>query len=242
MAAAAQFALLLWLEHAPPDAHLWNRLWLFGLIVAIGVWTGQAQLRLLVRLLVARREASHDPLTGLANRRHAGEHLYGACADADRRGEPLSVLMLDLDHFKHVNDRWGHAGGDCVLAAAAGLLRRELRAADLAARIGGEEFLAVLPACGPGDAMAIAERIRLAIGTARIAVPGGEATVSISVGVASRRPGEAPDDLLARADAALYLAKERGRDRSVAAAPDAHQGDTPPPRRGSAHLLTDSPP
>ncbi|MGN2243233.1 diguanylate cyclase [Frateuria sp. GZRR33] len=215
VAAAGQFALLLALEGAPADALLWNRVWLFGLIVAVGAWTGQAQLRLLVRLLAARRDAAHDPLTGLANRRHATAHLQAACADADRRGEPLSVLMLDLDHFKRVNDQHGHAGGDCVLVALAQVLRRELRASDLAARHGGEEFLAVLPACDGTDALATAERIRLAVAAMHVPVPDGEARATLSVGLATRDTGEAPEALIARADAALYRAKAQGRNRCV---------------------------
>lgn len=213
--AASQLALLLALEGAPADALLWNRVWLFGLIVAVGTWTGQAQLRLLVRLLAARRDAAHDPLTGLANRRHATARLQAACADADRRNEPLSVLMLDLDHFKRVNDRHGHAGGDSVLVALAQVLRRELRASDLAARHGGEEFLAVLPACDPTDALATAERIRLAVATMHVPVPDGAARVTVSIGVATRDAGEAPGALVARADAALYRAKASGRNRCM---------------------------
>jgi diguanylate cyclase (GGDEF)-like protein len=220
--AASQLALLLWHEHASVDGTLWNRVWLFGLLVAMGAWTGQAQLQLLERLLAARRDASHDPLTGLANRRHASARLQAACADADRRGEPLSVLMLDLDHFKHVNDRHGHAGGDCVLVALAQVLQRELRAADLAARYGGEEFLAMLSACDATEAVATAERIRRAVQALRVAVPDGEARVTISIGIASRRAHETPGALVSRSDAALYRAKAQGRNRCVmeAAGPD----------------------
>jgi diguanylate cyclase (GGDEF)-like protein len=215
--AASQLGLLLWLEHAPPDTHFWSHCWLFVLIVASGLWTGQSQLLLMERLLAAHRDASHDPLTGLANRRHAETRLAAACADSDRRHEALSVLMLDIDHFKRVNDRYGHAGGDSVLVALAQRLRRELRGNDLAVRHGGEEFLVVLPACDAGAAMATAERIRLAVAAMTVATPDGDVRVTISVGAATRQPDEPPAALVARADAALYRAKAAGRDRSMAA-------------------------
>lgn len=174
LAAASQLAWLLWLQPAPLDASVWNQLWLFGLIVAVCAWTSPAQLHLLVRLLAARSDASHDPLTGLASRHHANARMHTAFAAAVRRGDPLLVLMLDLDHFKRINDRHGHAGGDCVLAALARSLQRELRETDLAARHGGEEFLVVAPACNAVDALATAERIRAAVVAFVIAVPDGD--------------------------------------------------------------------
>lgn len=215
--AASQLGLLLWLEHGHLDTHFWSHLWLFVLIVATGLWTGQSQLLLLERLLAAHRDASHDPLTGLANRRHAEARLVTACIDSDRRHEALSVLMLDIDHFKLVNDRYGHASGDSVLVALAQQLRRELRGNDLAVRHGGEEFLAVLPACAAVAAMATAERIRRAVAGMTVATPDGDIHITISLGVATRLPAEPPAALVARADAALYRAKAAGRDRSVAA-------------------------
>lgn len=215
--AASQLALLLWLEHGSYDTHFWNHLWLFVLIVTTSLWTGQSQLLLLARLLAARRDATHDPLTGLANRRHAETRLVAACADSDRRHEALSVLMLDIDHFKRINDRYGHAGGDSVLVALAQQMRRELRGNDLAVRHGGEEFLAILPACTAQAAMATAERIRRAVAAMTVTTPDGAIRLTISIGVAARLPDETPDALIARADAAMYLAKAEGRDRSVAA-------------------------
>jgi len=131
----------------------------------------------------------------------------------------MSVLMIDLDHFKRVNDRWGHASGDLVLVAIAQVLREELRGADLAVRFGGEEFLAILPGTDAAGALEVAERIRSRIQNARVAVDDGEIAMTASVGIATLRGEESGADLVARADAALYRAKATGRNRCVAAAP-----------------------
>lgn len=134
--------------------------------------------------------------------------------------------MMDLDHFKRVNDRVGHAGGDLVLVATAQVLGEELRGADLGARYGGEEFLAILPATAPAAAIEVAERIRERI--SRLAVAVADATVGLtaSVGVATLQPGESATALIARADVALYRAKASGRNRGVSAA----HGDGEPAR------------
>ena len=201
------------------DAGLWNDLWLLGLIVALAAWASHAQLSLLIDLLGARRDASHDPLTALANRRSAVRRLEAERANALRHGDPLSVLMIDLDHFKRVNDRWGHAGGDLVLVATAQVLRDELRGADLGSRHGGEEFLAILPATGPDQALDVAERIRAHIARLRVVLPGATATITASVGIATFEAGESVTALIERADAALYRAKAGGRNRVAAATP-----------------------
>jgi len=227
-AAMAAVALLLApqvLGYHPPDAGLWNDLWLLGLIIALAAWASHAQLSLLIDLLGARRDASHDPLTALANRRSAVRRLEAERAHTLRHGEPLSVLMIDLDHFKRVNDRWGHAGGDLVLVATAQVLRDELRGADLGARYGGEEFLAILPSTAPAQAMEVAERIRERIARLAVAVPGATATatatasITASIGIATLESDESATALVARADAALYRAKAEGRNRCVIAAP-----------------------
>ena len=217
-APALQLGVIWWM-HPPAVAYLFSGLWLFVLIVAIAAWTSQAQLRLLVDLLGARHDAFHDALTGLANRRSAGERLEAARAHALRAHQPLSVLMLDLDHFKRVNDRWGHAEGDRVLVALAGILRGELRAGDLAARHGGEEFLAILPGCDAAQALEAAERLRTSVAARRIALSGAHIRVTVSIGAATLQGDEPADRLVARADAAMYRAKGEGRNRCVAAAP-----------------------
>lgn len=201
------------------DAGLWNDLWLLGLIIALAAWASHVQLSLLIDLLGARRDASHDPLTALANRRSAVRRLEAERAHALRHGDPLSVLMIDLDHFKRVNDRWGHAGGDLVLLATAQVLRQELRGADLGSRHGGEEFLAILPATGPAQAMEVAERIRAHIARLRVALPAATVAITASVGIATLEADELATTLIARADDALYRAKGEGRNRSVHAGP-----------------------
>ncbi len=122
--------------------------------------------------------------------------------------------MLDLDHFKTINDRHGHLTGDQVLLAVAAALRAEVRSADVLGRFGGEEFVILLPSTNRFDAVTIAERIRHRVGQLMVAVPDGEIGITVSIGVAAQpRDGQALDPLLAAADRALYVAKEAGRDR-----------------------------
>jgi diguanylate cyclase (GGDEF)-like protein len=152
-----------------------------------------------------RRQSRTDPLTGLPNRRAFDERMGYELAAARRSGRPLSVGFVDLDRFKSFNDREGHARGDRLIADSATAWRQQLRVTDLLARIGGEEFVAVLPDCAADEASGIAERLRLA-------TPG---TVTSSIGVATWRDGETADALLARADQALFAAKAAGRDRVI---------------------------
>ena len=152
------------------------------------------------------RLAARDPLTGLANRRTWDERLERALADAGRHGRPLAVAVLDLDHFKAVNDAHGHAHGDRVLHDAAGAWEAELRPADVLARIGGEEFAVLLPECSLDAAVAVVERVRAA-------TPHGQ---TCSAGVAAWDGAEAAPVLVDRADRLLYEAKRQGRDRTAA--------------------------
>jgi diguanylate cyclase (GGDEF)-like protein len=163
------------------------------------------------------RLARTDALTGLANRRTLNESLGREMSRAERLQDKLSVIMADLDHFKSINDQYGHIIGDQVLARAAAVFKSQSRPYDLAARYGGEEFVLVLPATSTDDAIATAERIRKEI--ADLTVPGCLKPITISLGVASWMVGEAPEVFVARADAALYNAKSAGRNR-VEAAPD----------------------
>lgn len=199
------------------DDLFWGELWLLGLLALVAAWSGQTQLRLLTDLLGARRDAAHDMLTGLANRRRAEERLAAELARARRLHTPLSVLLLDLDHFKLINDRWGHAAGDQVLVATADALQGSLRGADLATRYGGEEFLAILPDTGPEAALEVAERIRTEIEGLEVPANGDTLRATTSIGIASLVGEETADALVARADAALYQAKQAGRNRCVAA-------------------------
>ncbi len=177
-----------------------------------------------MRYLVAGDEAARelealaalgrrDPLTGLANRRAFEEALAGAVARAAREGAPLALAALDVDHFKRVNDAHGHAAGDAVLAAVTARAAEALRAGDLLARIGGEEFAALLPGATLAAAAEVAERIRARISAAPVDAGAARVAVTVSAGLAALAPGEDGASLLARADERLYAAKRAGRDR-----------------------------
>ncbi|MBQ0929460.1 GGDEF domain-containing protein [Ideonella alba] len=154
--------------------------------------------------------AASDPLTGVANRRALNERLVGSMALLERHGQPLSLLLLDIDEFKQINDQHGHACGDAVLVELAGLMSEQLRVSDQLGRWGGEEFL-VLAASTPLEAaVELAERIRSATQAHRFSH--GQ-PVTVSIGVAQAVAGERPEQLVARADVALYEAKRRGRNQ-----------------------------
>ncbi len=178
-----------------------------------------AHLRLVKEIERNLNAAAVDELTGLFGRRYLTAHLarqVAACA-ADRRA--LAVVMIDIDHFKSINDRFGHLAGDRILATAARRLESALRVSDLAARFGGEEFVAVLPATDQTTAEAVAERLRQAVGGTPI--PSGllddTVTVTLSAGVATYRPGDSVETLIERADEAAYAAKRAGRNRVIVA-------------------------
>lgn len=158
-----------------------------------------------------------DALTGVGNRRMLNEALVREVERATRQGQPLSLFILDIDHFKRVNDTWGHESGDRVLKETGALLLREMRPMDIATRMGGEEFVVLLPATPLSDAMVCAERLRAALAGHDVGLP---APVTSSFGVSDLRPRETGSTMLARADAALYAAKQNGRNRVVAATQD----------------------
>ncbi|HRU07294.1 MAG TPA: diguanylate cyclase, partial [Candidatus Brocadiia bacterium] len=158
------------------------------------------------------RLATTDPLTGASNRRHFFDHAQRELVRSHRYHHPFCVLILDLDHFKRINDTCGHAVGDDVLRGAAKACRDTLRKNDLFARIGGEEFVALLPETGEASGVEAAERLRAAIRA--IPAPALTGPITASVGVAAYSgKGETIDILLRRADEALYKAKAQGRDR-----------------------------
>jgi diguanylate cyclase (GGDEF)-like protein len=184
-----------------------------GLVLVVGIATSillGALLWLLGQVGALYREvgrlARTDALTGVANRRAWDDELPVELARATRYRQPLTAALLDLDHFKAYNDRHGHQAGDRLLKAAAAAWQAKLRKTDLLARYGGEEFAVLLPDCGLGDAMEIAERLRTA-------QPEG----TCSIGVAAWDGQESAAELIARADLALYAAKAGGRDRCQAA-------------------------
>ncbi len=184
-------------------------------------------------LETARAEAMTDALTGLPNRRAFDNRLPELLAAAAETMRPLALLMLDLDHFKSINDRFGHAVGDAVLRRTAQTVRSVLREQDMAARTGGEEFCAVLPETSLNDAMEIAERLRLAVAAQALTLRSTGTRlqgISISIGLAMARSEEEPGALIERADAALYRAKQSGRNQVTSAEPPpACPAATPPP-------------
>jgi diguanylate cyclase (GGDEF)-like protein len=177
-------------------------------------------------MAILHKLAHHDELTGASNRRDFIEKATRELAHAARSGYPLGVLMLDIDFFKSVNDRWGHAAGDRVLAELSHLVSRNLRSFDLFARMGGEEFAILLPEIGLSGAKEVAERLRKEIKAMPIALDSGqEIRITVSLGAAALGADDDLDSLLARADRGLYAAKESGRDRCIAYEPAPSPGE-----------------
>ncbi len=169
-----------------------------------------------------RLAATTDALTGIANRKHFDIRLREYADDCARNGEPLSLLMGDVDHFKAFNDDHGHQTGDMVLRLVARTLAECVRGRDFVARYGGEEFVVLLPKTGLEGAFAVAENIRNTIASRRIARKStGEqlGMVTLSFGLAQYKAGETLDTFIGRADEGLYLAKKRGRNRVDSAEP-----------------------
>jgi diguanylate cyclase (GGDEF)-like protein len=170
---------------------------------------------------VQRDLATHDPLTGAANRRELMAVLGRSLALAQRGGRPLALLMADIDHFKQVNDQYGHQVGDAVLVEVARRIQARLRRQDLLARFGGEEFVVLLPDTDTDGALKLAESVRLAIASAPVVCGGQPIALSISIGVHARVVKDMADDklaerMIAACDRAMYSAKGSGRNRVVA--------------------------
>lgn len=185
--------------------------------------TGRRILDLQTELIAAReaqrREATHDYLTGVWNRPGILDILQRECARAIRSRGTVAVIMADLDHFKSVNDTYGHLAGDDVLREAARRMHSSIRTYDSIGRYGGEEFIVVLPDCDAPSGMQQAERLRLGVRSNPFEIPGAAVSATLSLGVAAKTL-EAPSDyemLLRLADRALYRAKEAGRDQTCMA-------------------------
>jgi len=166
-----------------------------------------------------RRESMLDPLTKIANRKSFDEGLADAIDDARRSGEPLCLILLDIDLFKSFNDTYGHQTGDQVLRLVAMTLKSNIKGKDLAARYGGEEFVAILPSTDLRGALIVAENVRKAIQAKELLKRSTNerlGRISASFGVAQYRPAEAAATLIERADRCLYAAKHAGRNRVVA--------------------------
>ncbi|MBY8949245.1 diguanylate cyclase [Pseudomonas sp. SH10-3B] len=168
-------------------------------------------------LEVQRQKALIDPLTGLPNRAAWSERLDHEVNAWHQRGNSLSLAMLDLDHFKRINDGYGHLAGDKVLKIIANVLRKRLRTSDFIARFGGEEFVLLMPDSSLSDALAVGEVLRAAIAACPFHFKGEPVTITVSMGVAQFLPGERSELALKRADEALYRAKAAGRNQVQAA-------------------------
>ncbi|WP_460537739.1 diguanylate cyclase [Chitinimonas naiadis] len=164
-----------------------------------------------------REQAIRDPLTGLYNRRYLDEVFGHELARSERDGRPLALVLIDLDHFKRLNDRYGHLAGDEVLRGVAEMLRQAVRESDLVFRFGGEELLLLMPAADAGDALQRSEAIRLQMAEHRFPTGQGPLTVTLSAGMAVwPQHGKCLVSLLDAADKALYAAKHAGRNRVMA--------------------------
>jgi len=157
--------------------------------------------------------ATVDPLTGAFNRRYVEDRLEAEISRARRSRHPLAFALADLDHFKGINDRHGHAGGDRALQAFATTLRETLRLEDVVARLGGDEFCMLFPGTGAQAAAVALERVLARLRATDIAAAGATFRISATFGVAELKPGTGRAEFMAEADAALYLAKEAGRGR-----------------------------
>ena len=166
------------------------------------------------------RLAFRDPVTGAYSRRYFDEALARESLRADRRVSTTAVLLIDLDHFKEVNDTLGHSEGDRVLAQAAGLMQAVLRGESITARFGGDEFAILLPATEVEEAASVAERLRQAVEAEAMGVEGREITISVGVAATEHDGGLTADRLLHAADVALYRAKRAGRNRVKRARPE----------------------
>jgi two-component system cell cycle response regulator len=163
--------------------------------------------------------AISDPLTGLYNRRYLDAHLRSTVARAEATSKPVCVLVFDIDHFKEVNDTYGHDAGDDVLREFAERLRRGVRNIDLVSRYGGEEFLLVMPETDAEFAGAVAERLRSDVEKVAFQTRSGTFPVTVSIGIAEwQGASDTAEALIKRADTALYSAKRSGRNRVVASA------------------------
>ncbi len=171
-----------------------------------------------------------DPLTGLNNRRFMQSHLAQLINASAAQGSPFSLMILDIDHFKTVNDTWGHDAGDEVLKEFSVRIRRAIRGLDMACRAGGEEFVVLMPETEPYVAEVVAERIRQRVERIPFPIHGGKRSiaVTVSIGVAGFRGGQTTaESMLKRADEALYRAKREGRNRVIARRPEARKRRLP---------------
>jgi len=192
-------------------------LFVFGLFL-LSLMIVRSYLSVLQQREALAELATTDALTGMSNRRHLMEVGTYEVRRANRYKRPLSMLLVDADHFKDINDQWGHGAGDLVLKWLGRTIQNNLRQTDLGARIGGEEFVVLLPETPAENAQIMAQRLQQAIEALSVQVTSTDrANVTVSIGVAGLQPDETLDQLMNRADRCLYEAKEQGRNQVVMA-------------------------
>jgi diguanylate cyclase (GGDEF)-like protein len=215
-----------------------ERLGLAAAVVLLSFVCSSARLlvtqnRLLVTKEALRREASRDGLTSLWNRKAILGILERDLLRAEREEQSVGLIMIDVDHFKAINDSRGHGAGDTVLRIIASSIAAVVRPYDSVGRCGGEEFLIVAPGCGMAETWELAERVRTHVAGCNIMVEGSSVQVSLSLGIATGKTAADTEKLLHAADTALYQAKNAGRNRvepSMGRAASAGQGPSPAPR------------
>ena len=186
--------------------------------IGVGERITRAQRKLKEQQALLEKLAREDKLTGLYNRRHFEERAVEECQRAQRYRRPLSLLLCDLDHFKKVNDQYGHSAGDMVLQQIGQAIQQCCRTSDLTARLGGEEFTVLLTETGINEAQKVAERLCAAVRLLTFAHPSGPFHITMSIGIATINPTHTLEALVDEADQALYLAKRNGRNRVELAA------------------------
>jgi len=222
--------------------HLQSKSWAAPVVLAFGLSVSFLICAFLVYLVRSRSKirwlaaqfqhsATHDALTGVANRRLLNHRAGIELAQVRRFARPFSLLLLDIDHFKSINDRHGHDAGDQALCAFATMLQGTIRETDLLARIGGEEFTILLPGMDQPQAMIMAERLRAAIAAIEINLSTARLSMTVSIGLACRTAGrDTLDALLSAADQALYRAKKEGRNRTIASPQQEDEHTAPHPQ------------
>jgi diguanylate cyclase (GGDEF)-like protein len=225
------YAGVFWNRHASlPDLIVPGVFFLGGCFVWISASLSLQTTKDVMRISVLERENITDPLTGAFNRRFLDRRLGEEVAGAQRYGLPLAVLLIDIDHFKQINDGHGHQAGDQVLATVARIAAGELRKPDILARYGGEEFLVITPHTPLPGAAGIAERLRKRVESHEFVLPGdaGAMKVTVSIGVASLgAEADNREKVVRAADANLYRAKQEGRNRVVSGVPATARSTAP---------------
>lgn len=215
---AGALPILFFYKRPPSDIYTSNTVFVLLLTVVSGYLISRRIVQYRVEVLEARLslelQARTDSLTGIANRRAFLDRARTELARSERETRPLSLLLLDIDHFKKINDRFGHEMGDVLLVEFTQRVAAALRSYDQFARFGGEEFVVLLPGCDLAEALETAQRLRRAVGDTVFLIRGNEIPMTVSIGVTQVRPDEhIIDGALSRADTALYAAKDNGRNR-----------------------------